>query len=98
MCPADISFTRRVTAAFNEHRRPQTEQRFVSSQITEASLWPFAFHVRPPQQMTEDDPFYSEGFFFFSFPPFPLSRFTAPRGNHLRKQPQTVKKTERGRR
>lgn len=36
--PAVISFTRPVTAMFNERRRAQAEQRFVSPQITEASL------------------------------------------------------------
>lgn len=73
MFPAGISFTRPVTAMFNERRRPQTEQRFVSAQITEASLWPFVFRVRPPRQMTADDPFYNEFFSFHCHPSFCLA-------------------------
>lgn len=77
---------------------PQTEQRLAPPRITGASLRPFVFRVRPPQQLTADDPFYNEFFFFFQFPPFLLSGFKAPLGNHLRQKPWTVKKKEGGRR
>lgn len=50
---------------------PQTEQRLAPPRITGASLRPFVFRVRPPQQMTADDPFYNEFFFFFFIPALP---------------------------
>lgn len=59
-----MSFARPAAAMFNERRHLQTKQWFASHKVTEASFWPFVFCVRPPQQMTADDPFYNEFFFF----------------------------------
>lgn len=99
--PADLSFTRLVAAMFNECRRPPDRTQVGAAQ----NHWRVSLAICISSASTAADDsrwqqmilFIMSFFFFFSFPPFPLSRFKAPLGNHLRQQPWTVKKKERGR-